>query len=144
MQTRALWALTIAIVLSGCAKSSAPVVAANSWKVSIFDVDHRAAGTIVLHVTTRTGTSCLGGFEDSKLVVIDRATDLLPAITISRFPVAKIDGDNFSFDLSGGICDAYVLLHGKVLTDGSAAGKVSTLSLGGGETLGTFVAVREE
>jgi hypothetical protein len=116
-------------------------VPATSWRVSLFDSKHNSAGNIDLHVTKKEGRSCLGGYEGGYLVVIDRTANLSSQVRVSNTPVAKIEGDHFSIDLSGGICDAYVLLEGRIMDGGHAAGDIHTLGWGEAQTIGTFVAI---
>ena len=112
-----------------------------AWKISLFDAQHHAVGTIQLHFTSQRGQSCLASFgKDALLLVIDRIDDVPPQLRIAPTAAAKIEGDTISIDLTSGTCDAYVLLEGKTSQNGGATGDINTLSLGGARNFGTFVA----
>jgi hypothetical protein len=111
------------------------------WHIQFFGTKKNDLGSVDLHFTAREGRSCLGSKSGkSFLIVVDRRTHLSSTINVTESPALSFDGSDFVIDLTGGICDAYVLIKGAIPIAGVAAGEVSTLGWSPPRTIGTFVA----
>ena len=111
------------------------------WHIQFFDTKKNDLGSLDVHFTAREGHSCLGSKSGkSFLIVVERRTHLSSTINVTESPALSFDGPDFVIDLTGGICDAYVLIKGAVPTAGVSAGQVSTLGWSPPRTIATFVA----
>jgi hypothetical protein len=111
------------------------------WHVNFFDSKTNDLGSLDVHFTALEGRSCLGSKSGKFfLVVVDRRTHLSSTINVTDSPALSFDGSDFVIDLTGGICDAYVLMRGTIPTSGVATGEVSTLGWSPPQTIATFIA----
>jgi len=142
------WTLGLALQVASWGASAAPESLfleghpfPASWHIQFFDAKKADLGSLDVHFTAAAGHSCLGTKSGkSFLVVVDRKTRLSPLINVTDSPALSFDGSNFVIDLTGGICDAYVLMTGAVPFYGEASGEVSTMGWGASRTIATFVA----
>ncbi len=115
------------------------------WHIQFFDTKKNDLGSLDVHFTAREGRSCLGSKSGkSFLIVVDRRTHLSSTITVTESPALSFDGSNFVIDLTGGICDDYLLIKGIIPTAGLSAGEVSTLGWRPPRIIATFVATPNE
>jgi hypothetical protein len=109
------------------------------WRVEIVDANKASLGALEMRITSEPGSSCLGDVGNGGVKVeFVRKDGLSPALHTSSYGVAKFSGNKVKIDLTGGLCDAYLLMEGVMAADGSSSGDVFTLSLGGGHDVGTF------
>lgn len=115
------------------------------WHIQFFDTEKNDLGSLDVHFTAREGRSCIGSKSGkSFLMVVDHRTHLSSTIHVTDSPALSFDGSDFVIDLTGGICDAYVLMRGAIPASGMAAGEVSTLGWSPPRTIATFVATPGE
>jgi hypothetical protein len=112
------------------------------WKVEIINADGTSRGTIEMLITSDQGSSCLHEMASGVRVEFARMA-LSPPLPVTSYGVATFDGDKIKIDLTGGLCDAYVLMSGVVASDGSSTGEIHTLGLGGGQDVATYRATVE-
>lgn len=108
------------------------------WQVEILNPDGKSRGTFEMLITSEQASSCLGGMTNGVRVELARTEALSPPLPVASYGVAKFDGDKIKIDLTGGMCDAYLLMSGVVASNGSSTGDVYTLGLGGGRDVGTY------
>lgn len=113
------------------------------WHIQFFDTKKNDLGSLDVHFTEAEGRSCLGSTGKTFLVVVDRRSRLSSAIKVTDSPALSFDGSDFVIDLTGGMCDAYVLMKGTIPSSGAAAGEVSTLGWSPPRTIATFVATAD-
>ena len=108
------------------------------WKVEILNPDGKNCGTLEMLITSDRASSCLGEMTNGVRVEFVRKDTLSPPLPVASHGVAKFDGDKIKIDLTGGICDAYLLMSGVVASNGSSTGDIYTLGLRGGHDVGTY------
>ena len=108
------------------------------WRVEILGVDGKNMGALEMLITTDQATSCLGGMSDGVRVNFTRKEALSSTISVASYGVAKVTGDKIKIDLTGGICDAYLLMSGDVAADGSSTGDIYTFGMSGGHDVATY------
>ncbi len=108
------------------------------WKVEILDTNGKPSGTLEMLITSDPGSSCLSDMKDGVRVKFTRKSALPTTMSIASYGVAEITGDEIKIDLTGGICDAYLLMSGKVASDGSSTGDIYTLGMRGGHDVAKY------
>ena len=109
------------------------------WSVEFNDKAGQSLGRLNVLITDRPAMSCLGSIgPDAVRVTYLESFGPIKTLVQSPYGVAKISGTKVQIDLTGNMCDAYVLMRGEVQADGSATGELYTLGMGSGETLGAF------
>jgi hypothetical protein len=109
------------------------------WHVEFADSAGKSLGAIDMRITSAPGDSCLGGMSpDGVRVEFVRKDNLSPALSTTSHGVAKFTGANVKLDLTGGLCDAYLLMEGKIDASGSSTGDVSTFGMRGGRGVATY------
>lgn len=108
------------------------------WRVEILNADGKALGVLEMLITSEKASSCLGEMDDGVRVNFTRKESLSPTISVASYGVAKFTGDKIKIDLTGGICDAYLLMSGEIASDGSSAGEIYTLGMRGGHNVATY------
>jgi hypothetical protein len=108
------------------------------WKVDIISLDGKTNGSLELLITSDRASSCLGGMADGVRVEFTRKDAIPPALSIASYGVATSTGDKIKIDLTGGICDAYLLMDGALASDGSATGNIYTFGMRGGHDVATY------
>lgn len=109
------------------------------WHVEILDADGKAQGSLDLVITTLHAHSCLGDIGGDGLRVEFTKIDALPStLHVQSYGVAKISGDAIKIDLTGGLCDAYLLMSGPLAADGSSSGDVYTFGMRGGHDVAKY------
>jgi hypothetical protein len=141
--------LALQVAAGACSEPNKIVLEGHSfpqrWHIQFFDDQRKDLGSIDVHFTVKEGRSCLGSKSGkSFLIVVDRRTRLSPMFKVTESPALSFDGAEFVIDLTGGICDDYVLMKGTIPTSGVAAGKVSTLGWNPPQTIATFKATPNE
>ena len=95
------------------------------WHVEFSDSAGHSLGAIDMQITTQSGGSCLGDMNpDGVRVEFMRKDDLSPTLRTTSYGVAKFTGSKVRVDLTGGMCDAYLLMDGEIAADGSSRGDV--------------------
>ena len=114
------------------------------WHVQFFDSAGKSLGTIDMRITSAPGDSCLGSMSpDGVRVEFVRKDDLSPTLSTTSHGVAKFSGENVKIDLTGGLCDAYLLMEGKFDANGTSTGDVSTFGMRGGRAVATYRATMD-
>jgi hypothetical protein len=113
------------------------------WKVEFVGADGKSLGTIAMLITSEPGASCLGGMKDGVRVTFSHKESLPSTLHVADYGVALFTGDKIKIDLTGGICDAYLLMSGSIAADGSSSGDVYTFGMRGGHDVATYRATVE-
>lgn len=113
------------------------------WKVEIADADGKTAGRLEMLITSEPASSCLGDMSDGVRVEFTARNALPPGLSVASYGVAKVAGDKIKIDLTGGICDAYLLMSGTVAADGSSSGDIYTFGMRGGHDVAKYRATIE-
>ncbi len=108
------------------------------WRVEILGVDGKNLGALEMLITSDRAASCLGDMNDGVRVNFTRKETLSPTISVASYGVAKFTGDKIKIDLTGGICDAYLLMSGDVSANGSSTGEIYTFGMRGGHDVATY------
>jgi hypothetical protein len=108
------------------------------WQLEITDSSGQPAGTLEMRITREQAHSCLGGMDDGVRVEFTRKQGLPPALSVEAYGVAKVSGDKIKIDLTGGMCDAYLILDGTLAADGSSSGDIHTFGMRGGHDVATY------
>ena len=109
------------------------------WSIEFTDKAGQSLGRLDVLITDRPAMSCLGSVgPDAVRVAYLDVVGPIKRIVRSPYGVAKISGTKLQIDLTGNMCDAYVLMRGEMQADGSATGELYTLGMRSGETLGVF------
>ena len=146
---KTLACLVLAIALIGCANAAEPPAFAKlrakfpngiPWTVSVYDPAGKELASLRMRITRTPANSCLGDMAGGLRVEFDpkKAKAISPNLPIGSYGVAKLTDDAIKIDLTGGICDAYLMMAGKIEPDGSSKGTVYRFSIGGGEDVGTY------
>jgi hypothetical protein len=125
----------------------AAVVAASArdpvWSINVTGVKGESLGALTLELTNESARTCLSG-DWKKARLLQSSFQSLAKLFESKgyFPTYELNGADLTIQLnSPGMCDAYILLTGKLSArDGS--GDYTSEGLGGGELRGTFTAKR--
>jgi len=140
-------ALSLAIMLthSAFAAETSPFAALQGrhpggvpWKVEISDLDGKPNGSMELLITNKTAESCLGGMDGGLRVEYTRKDALPPSLRVESYGVAVVAGDKIKIDLTGGMCDAYLILEGTLAADGTSSGNIHTFGMRGGKDVATY------
>lgn len=109
------------------------------WRVEFADSAGKSLGAIDMRITSARGESCLGNMNpDGVRVEYVRKDKLSPTLSTTSYGVAKFTGNKVEVDLTGGLCDAYLLMNGEVAADGSSTGDVSTFGMRGGQEIARY------
>jgi hypothetical protein len=146
---KALVGLVLAIAVAGCANAAEPPAFAKlrakfasgiPWTVSVYDPAGKELASLRMRITRTPADSCLGDMAGGLRVEFDptQAKAISPSLPIGSYGVAKLTDDAVKIDLTGGICDAYLMMAGKIAADGSSTGTVYRFSIGGGDDVGTY------
>jgi hypothetical protein len=111
------------------------------WKVEILGTDGKSLGALEMLITSDPASSCLGEMNDGVRVKFTRKDALSPTLFVATYGVARFTGDKVKIDLTGGLCDAYLLMSGEMAADGSSTGEIHTLGMREGHDVGTYHAV---
>lgn len=139
--------LMVALVLD-CAGAGEPTALATlrskfpqgiPWNVEISDPSGQSLASLQFRITSESAASCLGDFgADAVRVEFVRKEHVSPDLRLTSYGVAQFTGDKVEIDLTGGLCDAYLIMDGKMETDGSSTGTVFRLGMSGGHDIGTY------
>jgi len=114
------------------------------WKVEVLDPAGHRLASLQMRITSKLAGSCLGDIgADGVRVEFLRKDDVSPNLSLASYGVAKFTDDKVKIDLTGGICDAYSIMDGKIELDGSSTGTVFRLGMRGGDDIGTYRATIE-
>jgi hypothetical protein len=109
------------------------------WRVEFGDSAGKSLGAIDMRITSARGKSCLGGMNpDGVRVEFVRKDNLSPTLSVTSYGVAKFADNKVKIDLTGGMCDAYLLMNGEVAANGSSTGDVSRFGMRGGNEVAKF------
>lgn len=111
------------------------------WKVEISDLEGKPAGSLELRITRQTANSCLGGMDGGLRVEYTRKNALPASLPVESYGVAIVSGDKIKIDLTGGMCDAYLILEGTLAPDGSSTGTIHTFGMRGGKDVARYRAI---
>ena len=139
-------ALLLAL-MSGQASSAEPAAIAAlrarfpqgiPWMVKILDAAGQSLGSLEVRITSTQASSCLGDMNPGVQVDFVRK-ELAPAnLPIAFHGVARFRDDTVKIDLTGGTCDAYSIMEGKIEADGSSTGDVFRFGMWGSTGIGTY------
>jgi hypothetical protein len=146
---KALAGLVLATAVIGCANAAEPKAFASlrakfpsgiPWTVKVYDPAGKELASLRMRITRKPADSCLGDMAGGIRVDFDPkpAKAISPNLPIGSHGVAKLTDDGVKIDLTGGICDAYLMMAGKIDSDGSSTGTVYRLGMGGGDDVGTY------
>lgn len=112
------------------------------WQIEFFDDGGKSLGKLDAVITYDFGKSCLSDFAEGSMRVnyLSRA-QVSRDLMLGDYGVAKFTGDMVAIDLTGGICDAYLLVSGPVKMDGSSRGSLSAFGLSSSRHIGSYRAV---
>jgi len=114
------------------------------WHVEFVDFAGKSLGAIEMRITSARGDSCLGDMSpDGVRVEFVRKDELSPTLSTTSHGVAKFTGSKVRIDLTGGLCDAYLLMNGEIAVNGSSTGNVSTFGMRGGHEVAKYRATIE-
>jgi len=147
------WVLPLA-ALTACAAHAAapaPIDALRTkfpqgipWHVEFVDAAGKSLGSIDMRITSAPGDSCLGDMGPLGVrVEYLRTHDLSPTLSVTSHGVARFTGDKIKVDLTGGRCDAYLLMSGEMAPNGASSGDVYTFGMRGGHDIATYKATAE-
>jgi hypothetical protein len=108
------------------------------WHVEFSDSAGKSLGAIDMKITAEPGHSCLGGMNPGVRVEFVRKDNLSPTLSTQSYGVAQFTGNKVRIDLTGGMCDAYLLIEGEIAADGFSKGDVSTFGMRGGHDVATY------
>jgi len=108
------------------------------WKVDVVNPDGKSHGELKMLITSDHARSCMGDVGDGFRVDFIRPDVLSPPLPITSYGVARFIDDKIKIDLTGGTCDAYLVMDGVVTSDGSSAGDIYTFGPGGVHDVGTY------
>lgn len=109
------------------------------WSIELTDGAGKGLGRLEVLITDQSARSCLSSIGPGAVRIEYLAKDgPISRIVTSPYGVGKFDGSTVQIDLTGDTCDAYVILGGEMLADGSSSGELYTLGIRSGQTLGAF------
>jgi hypothetical protein len=108
------------------------------WKVELVDLHGKRLGTIDMRVTSVSAHSCMGDVADGLRVEFEQPNTLSRSLPITSYGIATFSGDQVVIDLSGGTCDAYLVMKGAVQSNGSSWGRVYTFGSSGERDVATY------
>jgi len=112
------------------------------WHVEFADSAGNNLGAIDMRITAQAGDSCLGDMNpDAVRVEFVRKDNLSPTLRTTSHGVAKFSGNKARIDLTGGMCDAYLLMEGEIAADGSSKGDVVAFGMRFSNVVATYRAV---
>lgn len=146
---KALTSVVLAAAIIGSANAAEPKAFAHlrakypsgiPWTVKVIDPAGKELASLRMRITRKPAQSCLGDMADGVRVDFDpkKARAISPNLPIGAYGIARITDEGIKIDLTGGICDAYLMMGGKLDPDGSSSGTVYRLSMGGGDDVGTY------
>jgi len=114
------------------------------WSIEFTDETGRSLGRLNVLITDRPADSCLGSFgKNAVRVAFLDMSGRIRRLLSSPYGVADVSSNNVQIDLTGNMCDAYLLMSGELLPDGSSSGEFYSLDLAGKKSLGTYHATVE-
>lgn len=111
------------------------------WKVEMINADGKSRGDLEMLITSDRARSCMGEVGEGFRVDFIRPDVLSPPLPIASYGIAKFIGNKVKIDLTGGTCDAYLVMDGVVTPDGSSSGDIYTFGPGGEHNVGTYRAI---
>ena len=111
------------------------------WNVAVISPDGKSRGELEILITAEHARSCTGEVGEGFRVDFTRPGVLSPPLPIASYGIARFIGNKVMIDLTGGTCDAYLVMDGVVTPDGSSSGDVYTLGPGGKHNMGTYRAI---
>ena len=114
------------------------------WSVEVLDIAGKSLGSLEMRITSVHASSCLGDIADGVRVEFIRKKSAPLKLPIASYGVAKFTDNNVKIDLTGGMCDAYLIMDGNIKADGSSTGQVYKFGMRGGNDVGTYRATVDE
>jgi len=111
------------------------------WNVAVISPDGKSRGELEILITAEHARSCTGEVGEGFRVDFIRPGVLSPPLPIASYGIARFIGNKVKIDLTGGTCDAYLVMDGVVSSDGASSGDVYTLGPGGEHNVGTYRAI---
>jgi hypothetical protein len=111
------------------------------WNVALINPDGKSRGEQEILITSEHARSCMGEVGEGFRVDFIRPGVFSPPLPLASYGIAKFVGNKVMIDLTGGTCDAYLVMDGVVTRDGSSSGDVYTLGPGGKHNMGTYRAI---
>jgi hypothetical protein len=111
------------------------------WNVAVINPDGKSRGELEILITPEHARSCMGEVGEGFLVDFIRPGVLSPPLPLASYGIARFIGNKVKIDLTGGTCDAYLVMDGVVSSDGASSGDVYTLGPGGEHNVGTYRAI---
>jgi len=111
------------------------------WNVAVISPDGKSRGELEILITAEHARSCTGEVGEGFRVDFIRPGVLSPPLPIASYGIARFIGNKVKIDLTGGTCDAYLVIDGVVSSDGASSGDVYTLGPGGEHNVGTYRAI---
>ncbi|MEO8602291.1 MAG: hypothetical protein ABI629_06940 [bacterium] len=132
--------LLVAALCVGC-RTRQPISPTGEprYLVTIYDLQGEAIGQLDMIVTNQPAQSCNAADQGKLRLVQIVSQRLQPPLHLGSAPGGWLDDGKLLVDLSAPMCDAYLLLTGR-LTASGASGDVVRSSIGSGGRIGTFQA----
>ena len=108
------------------------------WHIEFLAADGKTLGVLDALITSERGDSCLGEMSEGVRVDYVGKEAISPSLFLGSHGVARISGDSIKIDLTGGICDAYLIMSGTVAADGSSTGELYRFGMRGSNDVGTY------
>ncbi len=108
------------------------------WNVEVSDIAGTSLGSLRMRITSIPASSCLGDMTTGVRVEFIREQSASLKLAIASYGVAKFTNNNVKIDLTGGMCDAYLIMNGNMKADGSSTGEVYKFGMRGGNDVGTY------
>lgn len=115
------------------------------WNMEVFDPTGKSIGSLQMRITSIQASSCLGEFgTDGVRVEFIQKESASLKLPITSYGVGKFTDNKVKIDLTGGLCDAYLIMDGNIAADGSSTGQIYRLGMSGGNDVGTYRATVSE
>ena len=111
------------------------------WNVAVINPDGKSRGELEILITSEHARSCMGEVDEGFRVDFIRPGVFSPPLPLASYGIAKFVGNKVMIDLTGGTCDAYLVMDGVVSSDGSSSGDLYTFGPGGEHNMGTYRAI---
>ena len=106
------------------------------WTAEVVDTAGKPLGALHLRFTAQEGSSCLGGQHGVRVDFL--RGDEKPPLSLGDYGVAMFKDGKVKIDLTGGMCDAYVIMEGAFAADGASSGDVYRFGMRGGQNIGSY------
>jgi hypothetical protein len=109
------------------------------WSVEVSDTTGKSLGSLEMRITSAPASSCLGDIaaDGVRVEFIGKESASLK-LPVASYGVAKFTDNKVKIDLTGGMCDAYLIMDGTIKADGSSTGQIYKFGMRGGNDVGTY------